>query len=156
MPFDSWMWPCRPTAGCTDWIASRTAELPAPKSTGAPPLITGAGGHTLSSSSAQVSSPESIGGTWKLKTHRDGTRSVYVRDPAGEEGPLTLDPEDHLVALGKAQRITNRFWDGDLTFRGHSCGYIHSGPPYSLDKVRKAASGGGACPRLSHDVTSAG
>src|SRR5438445_11720841 len=97
------------------------------------------------------------------RRHVQGACQVEQVGCAGEEGPLTLDPEDHLVALGKAQRITNRFWDGDLTFRGHSCGYIHSGPPYSLDKVRKdsldkvrKAASGAACPRLSHDVTSAG
>src|SRR5437899_2096794 len=75
------------------------------------------------------------------RRHAHGAGQVEQVGRAGEERPLPLDSEDHLVTVGKAQRITNRPRDGDLTFRGHSCRDVHLDPPYSLDKVRIATSG---------------
>jgi hypothetical protein len=58
----SWMWPCRPSIGWNDSIASRTEVEPTGRSACPPDLYV-----RSSFSAGALSSLEPYGGAWKLK-----------------------------------------------------------------------------------------
>jgi hypothetical protein len=60
-----------------------------------------------------------------LRRNRDGAGEIEQARGAGEQGVLTVDPEDDRVPFGKAEGFSDSLRHGQLALRRELCGDIH-------------------------------